>query len=579
MTDDDDALLDDATEQLRAIGLDDEHLARLKATWIVSAIESWRHEKVEGGRVTTTFVTWLGDELANVHATFDGGRLSIVRGAVVETNAKAPTLEEERAAHTAVVLHVVNARDEREAIALMATRYLDKLDGVARAVLGADDKSLPIVRDALRHLVDDLAVSSPVFSTPTQTRNAGRTEWPHSYLDDGLPSWDAALARFINERAGDASDAALVRERGAERAAACTLFAGWLDDAEGSPRLLRTLAHAFREPIERLVRRGHAALVRPVYGVVLDAHTHPPREEDRDGQRIIRLSSGVEVKRPEYLTNDPFLPAETLDALLKIGLPLLSSLDANRLLRMEVHEGFRVHAETGDRVLTFDGGWDEVAERAGITTKKEGREKRARAIVLAQAHLVFSFENGEQGNLLTYREPNAEAHGRSRRVELTLGTAVVPNHVQFIKDRHDRRLVPVLADLPPLVGRPNEHGKLASLALAVVMDLRDRAAELVKHGGAHLNFAALARRVGLPANVLPKVIDAWTTGGGVNDAPALLELVEKDRYTLSKAHSAARDFILKGGRDELDGQRWGQAGVDKKNKGLATGRWGKKRKK
>lgn len=253
-----DELLDEATRQLRAIGLDDESAA-LRARLILRTLAPSPDEAPVGhgafGYRASSSTVWIGDRLVNVTTTINhqGHELRIERGADVETDEAPPDEEERRADLREMVASVMAAREEREALALMAARYRDKLEAVARSVLGADDKSLPIVRDALRRYVDDLAASTTVFSSTTPSRSNHRTVWPDSYLDDGLPSWDAALARFIEANNGHPDAAKLVRAKGAERAADGTMFAAWFDDADGTPPALRTLAKAFREQIAQCV--------------------------------------------------------------------------------------------------------------------------------------------------------------------------------------------------------------------------------------------------------------------------------------------------------------------------------------
>ena len=58
----------------------------------------------------------------------------------------------------------------------------------------------------------------------------------------------------------------------------------------------------------------------------------------------------------------------------------------------------------------------------------------------------------------------------------------------------------------------------------------------------------LASSVGLPIDTTPKVFDRWKQDG--DDAPKMLEEVEKDVFILSEHHQAARDFIIESGKME-----------------------------
>src|SRR5690606_13604119 len=98
-----------------------------------------------------------------------------------------------------------------------------------------------------------------------------------------------------------------------------------------------------------------------------------------------------------------------------------------------------------------------------------------------------------------------------------------------------RQLVPIV-DIPPLVGRPADHGPQANFQMELMVAFRKRAVELVKKGGIYLpekELRLLANESGLPQRILKKVMDRWVQDG--DDGPAFLDVIENDRYALGKS--------------------------------------------
>ena len=111
-------------------------------------------------------------------------------------------------------------------------------------------------------------------------------------------------------------------------------------------------------------------------------------------------------------------------------------------------------------------------------------------------------------------------------------------------------LVPLL-DMPPLILGQQTHAAQAALQFELCIEMRKRAQEIIKQGGIHLSDdkrLELASSVGLPNEATPKVFDRWTRDG--DDAPKMLEEVEKDVFILSEHHKTARAFIIASGKME-----------------------------
>jgi hypothetical protein len=95
--------------------------------------------------------------------------------------------------------------------------------------------------------------------------------------------------------------------------------------------------------------------------------------------------------------------------------------------------------------------------------------------------------------------------------------------------------------------------------MELMIEFRKRAREIALTGGVILkktNFELIAEKAALPKKILPKIMDWWTRDG--DDAPAFLNQIEKDRYTLGDAYHTARDFIISAGKKEISASKSGK---------------------
>ena len=322
-------------------------------------------------------------------------------------------------------------------------------------------------------------------------------------------------------------------------------------------------------------RKNPPALVMPVHEDVARIHSRARRLEERSGQRALVFDD----HDPIIIT--PTIADEAVNALVARGVGLLGSITAHRALRWELYEGHS-RAQRGEadaRVLRVDGGWSTfAADMLGL--KKKGSAEDLRAIVHAQASVVMKLPSGSTGNMLALRE--TPQRGRTRgSIEIVLGTMLLPHFVYELNElggreaSEARRLVPVV-DLPPMVGRQNDHGQQATLSMLVVRELRARARELATGEGASIDldrWAALAQQAGLPRGLLERVRDRWVQDG--DDGPAFLEQTAPGRYTLGGAHALARVFLEASGRIELEASEAGKRSVaarEAKRRRLGRGR-------
>jgi hypothetical protein len=353
------------------------------------------------------------------------------------------------------------------------------------------------------------------------------------------------------------------------------LWSLWLDpslEKEGLPpvRFVLYLARLLWKNIVRAKvekqRNKPKALVFPVLKEAIDAHTPGGQLQRHQGSNILVNHRGelvAPLKRIEPL-KVPTLELSVLPQILRKGSKLLGTLNAYRLLHLEVSLGHqRALDDIKDfRALRFEGGWGAVAEAAGI----EGNSRaisEVHAIIAAQAHLCWVSPDGTYGNLLSYEVRPARRNQRGR-VSLILGDSLLPDFIfsegffgNGRKARESRRLVPMLP-LPPLVGRDKDKGAQVNLQLRILAEMRQRAGELYQEGGILLpphQLEEFAKDAALPLATLNKVIERWTKDG--DDGPALLELIEDHRYTLGKTHQTAKDFITQAGEEEIKGREAG----------------------
>ena len=398
----------------------------------------------------------------------------------------------------------------------------------------------------------------------------------------GLLCFDAALADRLDALGQQGSTyAASIRTK--SRAAWATSLSEGHGAGEGVPGLWRlwlpTLGNLFALVGDALWKgsiRDRAlreitnppGLVVPVMVGLTRLHTRSLRREEKDGKMVLTGPGNEEVAqlgRVEPITL-PTFELSVVDELITRGLDLLGSVTAHRVLRWEVTEGHRraMQHHPDARALRIPGGWSALMRQLGLANKRAADE--VHAIVTAQAHCAFLLPSGAYGNLLSYSVVPARGQ-RAGEVTIILGDALLPHYVFELRERFGdasrsareaQRLVPMV-DLPPFVGRDNEHGQQATLSLAIVTEMRARARELVEQGGVRIDaqrFTELGSRSGLPSPLLSRVLDRWTRDG--TDAPAFLEKTNRDRYTLGASHAAARTFLLEAGQREQEGSDAGQ---------------------
>lgn len=340
----------------------------------------------------------------------------------------------------------------------------------------------------------------------------------------------------------------------------------WRSDVAGEAYLIGLARVLWEEnilPTVRRVERNPPALAAPVYDTLARLHSRAyevkSSVDDQGALMSVRL---IDRERRDEIDLVPSVTEETI-RLVGAGAELLKSVTAQKVLRWEVTAGTerRLRGVPDARVLVVDGGWSVFASQLGLTKKQHAEDLRA--ILHAQAAVTIRQADGSRGTMLALRE--VPQNGRHRgRIEITLGTMLMPYYVFELPRGEARRLVP-LPQLPPFVGRSNEHAAQATASMLLVRELRARAVELYREHAALIPDERLAMLFGearVPAQLIPRVMGRWTRDG--DDGPAFLIRCDADRYTLGDAHALAREFLREAGRKEAQGSEAGKASAKKR---------------
>lgn len=452
---------------------------------------------------------------------------------------------------------------------------------IGAATLAAIAQSEVKAKDeASRTLAEDLLTAW--LTRQVQELTAGVT--PPATLSEaereasGVVELDQAAARLL-QGTGKAGQAAW--EKFSQRPRGKNPWVRWLRTTKGDPCSVSGL-HALarvgwldivKPRLDEANRTHHRSVIRPVFASqIVTSHIRPNIRETPDGQRLLPglVEGGLDCRIIPQ--TDPRLVKRIIAGLDKLG-----TLTGHRVLRWEIETGHRQFLDgltrpgVDFRKIEVEGGYGAIAERIGLTSNQD--VTAVREIIAAQDATIFNFPwahmgAGHDGRLLI-REEIGATRGRRARVNLILGTMLVPGYASAINNPSvsaaSRKLVPV-TDLPPLIGRPNEYGPQVSLSMMLVLYLRDRAIELYEQGMVRLrpvDLQRMAREVGLPDDTA-FLSDLWRRWQGEEvkgsdpSTPPFVK-VDGDRFTLSDHHATARQAIVDAGAQEAAGRTRGQA--------------------
>lgn len=339
----------------------------------------------------------------------------------------------------------------------------------------------------------------------------------------------------------------------------CVAEAVWLDRVKKRIEILQkkppALTYIVNEQVHRPMRSG--IKFDPEAGKIID----------RRGQELAFINMDESTK---------ILPSMNIEMIQRILRPenikVLSTINAHRLLRWEVQTVTKQFVEgmIDARALKVYGGYQELAVLLGVGNSKKAAEQ-LRDIIVWQAAPRFYQPNGRYGNMLSF-DYTPSGHGRQALLQLVLGNMMLPHYVYELLNMpqacvSDRRLIPIV-DMPPLIGRPADQGAQPTFQMEILVEMRKGAKEFATNGCvriAQTRRGELAEKAGLSKRLYSKVIDRWIVDG--TDAPAFLNMVEKDHYALGSHYKQAQDFIIEAGKKEMNMSKAGKKSIAKRNSG------------
>jgi hypothetical protein len=281
------------------------------------------------------------------------------------------------------------------------------------------------------------------------------------------------------------------------------------------------------------------------------------------GRRVVeRGASGaavVDLEGKELAT----VPAELVDDLgrMQQQFAALRTWTGHQVLRHQILTGHRQAIDPANpdpRHILIEGGIAGYAEALGI--RSNNTLTVIHDVLEAERRFHLRWARGTVAGLITYTLKKGGPHTPSE-LSIILGDVLLPHYVTRLLPKTgerqrqlDRRLVPVVA-LPPRVGRARDHGAQAAFQMYLLAEFRERAPELLAHGGIQLaedTLRRLAERSGLPIATLPTLLDRWTCDG--DDGPAFLRRVDGDHFTLAEGYASALDFLKYGAELSADGK-------------------------
>lgn len=246
-----------------------------------------------------------------------------------------------------------------------------------------------------------------------------------------------------------------------------------------------------------------------------------------------------------------------------------ATLTFQRLIRYLPTAAFETWARTqrDEADVVIEGGFKALAEAIGAKSKKAAEEVRD-ALMLGSS-LRREWEDGSEAQGLWLYQVTAAAPGRPAVLVITLAPALRPGFVHRLPAGTGRTLVPVVP-LPELVGGNRLHAVQAALQWEVTRRLSEGRKEAASKGGVTISLAdwkRMADRVGLPARLLPTVLDAWKAG-----AEPFLENVRGDLWAIANSppFAPAREWLLAQAEMADHGRKRGLRASAKKKGGRKT---------
>lgn len=243
---------------------------------------------------------------------------------------------------------------------------------------------------------------------------------------------------------------------------------------------------------------------------------------------------------------------------LQKGLHLWGQLTFRRAVNYLVRECWNRHqaGEARPDILEFNG---PLHFAKCIGEKHHDCSKDILDVLLLGQAFHRSWPGGIIGGLWTFQY-DRPARGRPAWLQIKAATVLEP-HYGMGKFESPWR-VPVV-QLPPFVGRHNDHAAQAALAERLLIEMVERRLDIFRLGGAKMPMNTLQRiadEVGVTTN-LSTVLERWENHG--DDGEAFLEHTgDLLNLAITKPYRAARHFIYEAGRRSLAAKEAGKKGIE-----------------
>lgn len=290
---------------------------------------------------------------------------------------------------------------------------------------------------------------------------------------------------------------------------------------------------------------------------------------------ISRLLSPCSEPRPGSIVYEGKVVAEVaaidpkLMPIVMRGAKSLNSIYHHKLIRFECRSGFEnwIQAKPDPRVMRHERGETEIAEILGFKFKEA--PTIIKALLHAQAHMLFYFDDGSRGNLISLRDYRSNITHREEGVEIVLGTQLMPYYT-FQTDRRGKLLVPV-PELPPFVSAPQYHAGQALLQMLIMEEFTNKSIELATEGTIEIGpekWWEFLKQSGLPEAIFKHTKERWMSDG--DDGHRFLICLHGHRFTLGKRYEKELMFLKAQGNMRKERRKQGQISVSKRPRRLNT---------
>jgi hypothetical protein len=396
----------------------------------------------------------------------------------------------------------------------------------------------------------------------------------HAVAERLAQSFDEGFASYVEGLGKEGKKLAIEIRRNSGKRVGAQLWRLWRYCPEGERFLVCLAQVLWIEEVRAETKHREAhRLPGVVRATMLDRMLVPMTQQvslplDDDD---LKLSGGeVRDERGRVLGTVSLTTDATLAAV-RSGCAAFGTVHGHLLFRALIHRAAdwwsdKVGVQDARPRIRFRGGWNGLLDELGIARKFH---QRIKDIAVAGQCIVWSTPTITAGGLWTWAEDRGTRAGAGE-VAFVLGDALTPGYASDLKRsannshaaRLARRVVPELRFAPPMGGaRSNDHGPIWTLHRLLMVELVDRAEALHVDGAVEITPARwleLADSARLPRRILSRTLDAWVRGES-QSAPALLDRVCRDGWTLASSHQIERDYIAAGGARRVSGRRHAQA--------------------